>query len=229
MNEVLKIFIITILAELVAVVLLAIVGGFFSKKFRWVLTVIFGRLLDIDVEHVFRNKREAREDIHDEIDHASFIDLLTGRGNELQRDTFAGVLTATPKRVRFRILVPEGQSLDGQANWTLQREKELAAIDPAYGNGILPKQIETNVNFVSSYLSAGNVELKRFNYPHIGRILITDRVAYFTPYQRDAHGRSSRIIKYRRGGEMYNFLARLFDQLWEQETTNDSSKNPSSI
>src|SRR2546423_1093248 len=113
MNETLKIFLITILAELVAIVILTIVGGFFSNKFRWILTAVFGRLLNIDVEHVFRNKREAREDISDELNHASFIDLLTGRGNELQRDTFAGILNRSSKRIKVRILLPELQTRQG--------------------------------------------------------------------------------------------------------------------
>jgi hypothetical protein len=93
---------------------------------------------------------------------------------------------------------------------------ELAAFDPAFGKGILRDQIETTTKFLSSYIVSGDVELKFFNYPHIGRILITDRVLYFTPYRQDAHGRDSHVIKYRRGGEMYDFFLRLFNQLWNR-------------
>jgi hypothetical protein len=218
MGQITEIFVMTILAELVAIALLTIIGGFFSKKARWVLTAIFGRLLDIDVEHVFRNKSEADADIQEELGRSSGVYLLTGRGNELQRKTFASALSRTPKggKPGFRILLPVTKPITSGADWTAQREGEIAAVDTAFGNGILSEQIETTVKFLSSYIRTGAVELKRFNYPHIGRILITDRVAYFTPYREDAHGRDSTVIKYRRGGEMYDCLARLFNQLWTQ-------------
>jgi hypothetical protein len=207
----------TIIAELIAGFLLLILGGLLSKKARWVLTATLGRLLDVDVEYVFRSKREADEDIRREINRTSFIYLLTGRGNELQRETFAGALrtTSTGAKPIFRILLPIARPKAGQDDWTGQREKEIASIDLAFGNGILREQIETTVKFLDKYVDAGVVEVKRFNYPHIGRVLITDRVVYFTPYRRDAHGRDSSVIKYRRG-EMYDFFLRLFDQFWGQ-------------
>jgi hypothetical protein len=107
MTETVKIFIETILAELVAGVLLIILGGVLSKKARWVLTATLGRLLNIDVEYVFRGKREADEDIQEAISHASFIYLLTGRGSELQRETFAGAFGLAPQagKARVRILL----------------------------------------------------------------------------------------------------------------------------
>ena len=217
MSDTVKIFIETILAELIAGILLIVLSSFLSKKARWVLTATLGRLLDIDVEYVFRNKREADVDIREEIDDASFVYLLTGRGNELQRETFAGAL-GPPKgrKPDFRILLPVARPKANEPDWTEQREREIAAVDTAFGKGILRDQLETTIKFLSPYVSVGDLELKHFNYPHIGRILITDRVVYFTPYRRDSHGRDSHVIKYRRGGEMYDWFLRLFNQLWEQ-------------
>jgi|SRR5215213_9264367 len=215
MEEIVKIFVITILAEIVAGVLLIMIGGVFSKSARWVLTATLARLLDIDVEFVFRSKREADEDLRHEIGRASFVYLMTGRGNELQRDTFEKAFDFDPQggETRFKILLPRARP-DEQPDWTAQREGELASFDKAYGSGILGNQIETTVRFLAAHVAAGKVELRHFHYPHIGRLLITDRVVYFTPYRTDAHGRDSRVIKYRRGGEMYDFFLRLFNQLW---------------
>jgi hypothetical protein len=215
MGEIVKIFVITILAEIVAGFFLIILGGFLSQKARWVLTATLGRLLDIDVEYAFRSKREADEDLRHEIGRAAFVYLLTGRGNELQRETFEKAFDFDPQGwgPRFRILLPKARP-DAQPDWTAQREAELAIFDKAYGNGVLPNQIETTAKFLEAHIATGKVELKYFNYPHIGRILITDRVSYFTPYRSEAHGRDSRVIKYRRGGEMYDFFLRLFNQLW---------------
>jgi hypothetical protein len=210
MEEFTKILVITIIAELIAAALLVFLGGLLSKRLRWMLTAVLGRILNIEIEYVFRNKAEADDDIREEMCHTSFILFLTGRGNELQRDTFKEALEG---KVEFKILLPVTSTPQAVIDWTAQREEEIATIDQAFGKGILGKQIETNVDFLQGYLNSENVELKRYNYPHIGRILITDRAAYFTPYRQAAHGRDSRIIKYRRG-EMYDCLVRLFNQLW---------------
>src|SRR6185503_5412351 len=145
MGQIAEILIITVIAELIAIALLTFLGGLLSKKARWALTVVFGRLLDIDVEHVFRSKSEANADIQDELRRASFVYLLTGRGNELQRETFAGALNGNPngRKPKFRILLPVAQPKKGEIDWTGQREIEISAVDPAFGHGILREQIET--------------------------------------------------------------------------------------
>jgi hypothetical protein len=216
MGNAVKVFLEGVLASLVAGILLIALGSFLSKKARWVLTATLGRLLDIDIEYVFRTQEELSEDLRKELNRASFIYLLTGRGSDLQRETFASVLSHRQKGrlSQFKILLPEPRPKAGETDWTAQRENELAAVDPAFGKGVLRDQIETTVKFLSSYVDSKDVELKFFNYPHVGRILITDRAAYFSPYRQDAHGRDSSIIKYRHGGEMYDFLLRLFNQLW---------------
>jgi hypothetical protein len=99
-------------------------------------------------------------------------------------------------------------------DWTADREAEIARFDPAFGGGVLAGQIDSTIAFLARPIEQSLVSMRLFNYPHIGRILITDRVAYFTPYRADAHSRNCRVIKYRRGGEMYDYLSRLFDQLW---------------
>jgi hypothetical protein len=172
-------------------------------------------MLGIDVEYVFSNGREAAGEVAREIRRAKRVELLTGRGNELQRETFSELLGNRPenKTVPFRILLPnpeEGNVVD----WTGQREQEIAAIDKSFGEGILRKQISTTVEFLAPYTLSGWVEVRLYTYPHIGRILLTDRTAFFVPYRADAHGRDCSVTKYRAGGDMYVWLSRLFDQLW---------------
>src|ERR1700753_3416035 len=118
MIEFIHILIITILSELVAGILLIIVGGFTSEKARWILTAALGRLLDIDIEYVFRDKSQADEDIRYEINRASFVYLLTGRGNELQRETFKEALAG---KTEFKILLPVVSSPSNVPDWTEQR------------------------------------------------------------------------------------------------------------
>jgi hypothetical protein len=172
--------------------------------------------LDIDIDAVFSDKRAAASDVHRELSRATAVSILASRGNELQRDTFDPLFMNRPagKAIQVRILLPETTVGERNYDWTAQREAELARFDPAFGHGLLREQIETTVAFLQRYFAGGHVELARFNYPHVGRIVITDRCAFYTPYRKDSHGRDSVIFKYRRG-EMYDNLSRLFEQLWD--------------
>lgn len=151
-----------------------------------------------------------------ELERAGRVDLLTGRGSELERETFAGLLGAGAgiRRRPFRLLLPDPRPVGEATDWTADRDKEVARFDPAFGGGVLAAQISSTIEFLSRPVEQGLVQLRLFNYPHVGRIVLTDRVAYFTPYRRDAHSRDCRVIKYRRGGEMYDHLSRLFGMLW---------------
>ena len=102
-------------------------------------------------------------------------------------------------------------------DWTAQRDLELAEFDKSFGNNLLHTQVETNVNFLAPYVANDSVELRRFNAPHIGRIILTDRCVYYTPYRFNSHGRESRVYKYRRGGDTYDNFMRLFQQLWTED------------
>ena len=206
-----------VLASVVGSVILIVISGLVSRYARWLMTGILGRLLDIDIEYVFRSKEEASEDIERELNKASFVYLLTGRGNELQRGSFTKILHQKPRRilVEFKVMLPLSRDVSASTDWIEQREKELSKFDPAFGNCVLRHQIEMTVKYLENYVRTGEIELRLFDYPHIGRILITDRVVYFTPYSATAHGQDSRIIKHRRGSDFYECFLRLFNQLWD--------------
>jgi hypothetical protein len=208
-------FLWNVAASLLASLLFVTVAGALSKTARGLLITLLGRLLDIDVEAVFRNPREAARDIERELDRSRSVAVLTGRGGELQRETFARLLReAAAGRRRIRILLPRSARPGTGIDWTDDREREVASFDPAFGAGILREQIEVTVRYLGPFVAAGAVELRLFDYPHVGRVLLTDRTAYFTPYRADAHARDSRVIKYRCGGDMHDHLQRLFDKLW---------------
>jgi hypothetical protein len=208
-------FVVNVIASMVAGLLVILIAGVFSRTARDVLVTVFGRLLHIDVDTVFRNPREAAPDIRQELDRSAEVELLTGRGAELQRETFSSLFEAGSggRRRRIRILLPQ-TTAPKTIDWTADREAEVAAFDGAFGSGLLREQIKTTERFLRRYVETGSIELRSFNYPHIGRILLTERSVYFTPYRSDAHGRDSRVIKYRRGGDMYDHFRRLFDKLW---------------
>ncbi len=216
--DVLISLVVGIVSSIVAGILLVGLGSFFSERARWVLTATMGRILNIDIEYVFSNVRAASDDLHKELQQAHFVDLITGRGNELQREMFQPLMAGGITNKQVRILLPHFQTPASGPDWTSQRERELATIDPSFGAGMLQQQIETTIKFLEPHVKTGRLQLRLFDAPHMGRVLLTDHYAYFTPYRKDAHGRESRVIKYRRGGDMYDWLARLFEQLWEVST-----------
>jgi hypothetical protein len=224
-------FLLSLTASLLAGVLLLGIAGLLSFRVRWLLTMVLGRLLDIDIEYVYPTRSAAQEDIVRELSRARRVDLFTSRGNELMLETFSCLLGKRPKQrnVKFRILLPQTQPKPGTTNWVQRRESELAQIDSAFGGGLLPHQIDTVVTFLDGYLREGLVQLQRYNYPHIARIIVTDRVAFLNPNRRDAWGRDTPTIKFRRGGEMYELLAKLFEDLWSAPEPNQETPGGSLI
>ena len=139
----------------------------------------FGRLLGVDIDEVFSDKKAAEGDIKKEVAKARDIAILTGRGNELQRDAFDSIFHHKPAlvNIKCRILLPETDPSKPGYEWTAQRERELAAFDPAFGKDLLREQIDTNLKFLEQYLTAGHASVRRFSSPHIGRIILTERCA----------------------------------------------------
>ena len=209
-------FVLSIISSILAGIIILTITAIISKKARWLLTGILGRLLKVDIDTVIPEKKIAAEDIKKELRRSYNVSIFTSRGNELQRDTFDPILLHRPATsiTRVRILLPQTVIPPGIYDWTAQRDRELAQFDRAFGKGLLHKQIESNVQFLEKYLDDNKLELRRVNCPHIGRIILTERYVYFTPYRLEAHGRYSISYKYRRG-EMYDNYERLFEQLWE--------------
>lgn len=223
-------FILNILASLIAGATLLAIISLVSKRWRRMLTSLLGRIVHVDVEFVFADKTEAMADLQREVKRASDICIFASRGNELQREPFTSIFhqRSQDRIVSVRILLPRTTLPNREYDWTAQRDRELAAFDQSFGTGILHTQIETNVVSLTPYIESNALELRRFNSPHIGRIVLTDRCLYYTPYRSDSHGRDSRVYKYRSGGDTYSNFTRLFEQLWdadapsETETTTDA-------
>lgn len=209
-------FLLSILASVLGGFLLLVTAGLLSRRVKWLLTKILGHLLDVDIDYVYPSRTAANDDIISELKRAKRVDIFTSRGNELMLETFASVLGKKPERRRLelRILLPNANAKPGATNWVEKREKELASFDPAFGGGLLQRQIEAVVQFLGKYIEGEHLQLRRYRYPQFGRLIITDRVVFLNPYRRDAYGRDTKTIKFRRGGAMYDMLSRLFEDLW---------------
>lgn len=186
----------------------------FSKTARRLMRGLAAHLLHLDVEEVFANSRDAAEDIKRELGRAREVSVLTGRGNELQRELFEELfLRCRARRSRCRILLPRLGVPAGEPDWIADREEEIQVFDSAFGAGLLRRQIAATYDYLAPLLVEGHLEARDYAVPHIGRIIATERVVYLTPYSADRHGRDSPVIKYHRG-ETYDVLLRLIDKLW---------------
>jgi hypothetical protein len=208
--------IVGIISSLIAAILFVGVAALLSRAARWTLTGVLGRLLDVDIEMVFSSPREAAGDINKELLRSSRVSLLTGRGSELQRETFARFFRELSSSTAYslRVLLPSPDQAGQSINWIARREEEVRLFDPAYGKGVLVSQIQTTMRYLEGFSDRPNVEVRVHLLPLIGRILLTDNCVYLTPYSRFGHSRESRVTKYRRGGDMYEFLERIFEETW---------------
>jgi len=91
----------------------------------------------------------------------------------------------------------------------------MAKKDATYGRGLLKEQVEVTRTLLAGYERDGLVAVRQFNSPHIGRILITNRYAYFNHYNEKVHAHFNPILRFRSGGIFYEVLRRYFNLLWD--------------
>lgn len=212
-------FLINILASMVAGVIMLVATTFASTRARWLLTATFGKLLGVDVERVYPNKHGALSDVEREILRSHQVDIMTGRGNDLEAAHFQSLLSkrAASNNTRLRILLPETRHLVSDVNWNEVNDREIALIDRSYGGGLLAKQVESVVEFLKPYLQEGKVEMRRFNMPHLGRILITDRYVFVTFYPHHTRAEYAEVVKFARKGVLSDGFVRLFNLAWDNQ------------
>lgn len=214
-------FAIGIISSLVATLLAGVLLVFFSKKMRWFATGILSRLSKHDVDFVFSNKDEALSEIRSELSRSKKIYLLTSRGNELKREPFFSLFNNKPKnrKVDMRIILPKIKLDKNEFNFVQQREDEMSKFDKAYGQGKLVEDIRSNIDYLERILynddkDENDIKFRLANFPHVGRILITDDYLFYTPYNKDRHGETDPVIKFRRGVTYKNYF-RMFDLIWK--------------
>ena len=187
-----------------------------SPRWRTIVVRILNLLTGYDVEFVYESKSDAEVDLVRDLARADEVLILTGRGNELQRRAFAPLFLERKAAhgAHVRILLPAIAVGPNNVNWLTQREREVSLFDPSFGDGLLAQQVEANAAFLKPWEDRRDVELRRFNCPHVGRVVVAGRHVYFTPYLKDAHGRDSRVLRFARHSEMGRNLERLVEVLW---------------
>jgi len=174
-----------------------------------------GRVLRTDVDYVFKNLKDASEDMVTEITQAASVCIMTSRGKDLHHSGHlrecldAFIRRPTGEQPLIRVLLPEPGSA-----WTQDRQEEGESHDAVFPPGQLARDIEATVAYVCAMESKSKAELRVANMPHMCRIVLTDRCVYFTMYRSDLPGSKTRIAKYFAHADTYRWLKRLFEQYW---------------
>ncbi|MGI5268688.1 hypothetical protein ACQEUU_06020 [Nonomuraea sp. CA-218870] len=182
---------------------------------RRVLVRGLSKLTGVGVERSYAKQSAANSDLAADLRGARWIKVLTGRGNELTRDSFQLVWQAgNPVLEYVHILLPDP---DDPGGWLARRVREVQRADPAFGDGLLADQLRANIRYLDAVSGRDTrIELRLFDAPHTYRVILTDRLAYFTPYQPGVHARNSPCLVFRSGSAMYDHLLRSFDIMWPQ-------------
>ncbi len=206
--------ILSIAATFIATPLLFI----FSPRSRSFIITVASKIIGVDIINFFPDRASALSDMAKELSRADFVYFLTGRGQELQVEPFYSLLagrSADKKHSVFNILLPITKDVGGHANWTKINEENLSRMDPAYGQGLLLKQIETSYETLNSYSCEMPIEIRRYNNPHIGRVILTDSCAYFNYYNYKSNAIHNPVIKFSANGLFYNVFLYYFKLLWD--------------
>ncbi len=201
-------FISSILASLLATAIATIFAFFFRKRLgslvkRWLIGIF-----DMGTYNIFSNDtdEEYRNDLKEELFKAKFIHMFIGRGRFLFEEPYRTVLEK--QNIEMKILLPDTEN-DYDIDWI------ETALDKIAPHESFRKQVSASVEYVLS-LSKNNprLMLKKYHALAVGRITITDCVAYFQPYTKDFSDKSP-IYKYKLGSFMYMWAVRYFDSYWE--------------
>ncbi|MFG1941376.1 hypothetical protein [Nonomuraea sp. NPDC048826] len=185
---------------------------------RRVLVRGLSKLTGVGIERSYTKQSAANADLAADLRTARWIKVLTGRGNELTRDSFQVVWQAGNPVLEYgHVLLPDP---DDPGGWLARREQEVRHADPGFGAGLLADQLRVNIRYLNAVAAReAKIEVRLFDAPHTHRVILTDRVAYFTPYQPGVHGRNSPCLVFRAGGAMYDHLLRTFDIMWQAART----------
>jgi hypothetical protein len=178
----------------------------------WV--ILLSRLTGLGVWRVAPRQQHAARQIKAELARARWVCVLTGRGNELTRDTFAPVWEHAGQRIEsVQILLPDSEL--GPSSWLSRREEDMRRIDPGFSRGLLTEQVRLNAAYIHEITRHRRaIEMRFYDLPNLHRLVITDQAAYLTIYSPTEHGRNCPTLLARRPGLMYDYALLLFQTAW---------------
>lgn len=189
------------------------------------MIIWLSRLTGAGVARTYPKQSTANTALTDDLRDAKWVHVFASRGNELTRDSFAELWSRRSGTTPVKILLPDAPARP-TGSWLDQREREVSGHDPAFRAGLLGRQVKANLDYLHAHLgSRPEVEIKLYDFPHLARVIATDRVAYLTTYSEREHGRNSPCIVFQNPSPMYDFCLRIFDLAWSRARSTDAAKD----
>jgi hypothetical protein len=208
-------FVLGIASSLAATVLTIAIGWLGSKRMRHWPVAALSKVTGLGIQRSYPQQKLANLDLSHDLAAARWVKVLTGRGNELTRDSFQQVWQEADSRLEsVQVLLPDPGP--GSVSFLAAREAEIRRYDTGYRAGLLSEQVRSNINYIAAIADKRNhVELRVFDLQQVCRIIVTDRVAYLTVYSASDHGRNSPCVVFSNPGPLYDFALRMFTVTWE--------------
>ncbi|MBB5773504.1 hypothetical protein [Nonomuraea jabiensis] len=206
-------FTLGVISSMAATALSVAVGWILSARARDWAVATLSRYSGLGVRKLHHQQRRAADELAADLAKARWVAVLTGRGNELTRDTFAPIWSGAVRPLdAVRVLLPDPQP----DSWLVRREESLRRFDRGLRPGMLLEQVRNNAEYVREVASHLDVvELRFYDLPNLYRIILTDEVAYITLYGDTEHGRNSPCVVAQRPGLLYGLALRIFTSTWE--------------
>ncbi|MGD9693618.1 MAG: hypothetical protein AB7G17_07335 [Phycisphaerales bacterium] len=209
-------FVIGVISSVAASAIMLACVTLFSDRAKWFLLGLTDRFTGLGLVKFFRNDEAAEGDLAESIRTARFIKIFCSRGMFLERAQYSEALRrAGEKYESIRILLPCLSCAKEGPDWTGINEKELGKLQPEFGSGIFRKQIEHAYDLLAHYRDKPKLQVRPYNLPHLGKVIITDRVAYVTFYTSDTRASQSCVYKFAADGVLFRWAERVFDLAWE--------------
>lgn len=200
-----------IVSSLIATIIWALLVLLFSPKFIRFIKKMMVSLMDSGTAYIFKSYKsdEFIEDLDKEIKSAKRIWICASRGTFLMEQPYRKYLNQLD--IPICVLLPDINS----DVWLKLRTKEVSTSGAGYTEEAFKEAITSSCLFLK--VCKGKVKLKSYNCVHIGRLIMTDRVAYFVPYLSDTYGEDVAVYKYTANSTKYKWVERIFMEMWESQ------------
>lgn len=213
------IFLLNVLASLVASLIILLGGAIFARRARHELLLLAAKVFRLEMSPAFKHQRDADNFLSRELRQARWVKIITGRGKLLESKACEPLWSRGNKRLKgWRLLLPDPGTDAFQNGWLVKREKETLNHDETYVPGRIAQQVRGVLMHVDTRANS-RTEVRLYDFPHLCRLVITDRVALFTPYSDLVHGTESPCYLVQPPGPLYDYFVRYFETVWKAPTT----------
>ncbi|WP_233512359.1 hypothetical protein, partial [Micromonospora deserti] len=169
-----------------------------------------GRMAGVGAIRMYPTQAAAAKDVAAAVLGARWVSILAARGNELVSGNLDGLWDKVAAKERVSIVLPDFTRTDSPS-WLTHHEEEAARYDPGFGGNLLAEQVKSNSEYLRKRTRGRtNVHLVNVDFPTVGRLVITDRIAFITLYSESSHGRDAPCLAASPSSPFYHFAVRLF-------------------